>query len=268
MNTNKKPHMTRRLYVAVTILFCCCAGEKNPVAPDLESPTARITHPIENATLSNSTERIAVVANDNLRVTRVDFFVNGQLINSHKSSPWGFQWRTDSFPEGNYELSIIVHDRAGNVATDAVMIKLQDLVTITEIKVSREVDTNKGRLEIEAHMFEFGSNRFLGCCGKHSGLEHVDQKDVLYTVRGYFQKPPDGVELLTFDEVKDKTIFIQVIEDDRDECPISTVLEPVGQDDLVGESPAFSGQTLLTPQTKRFDDVAHFKITKGRKRGQ
>jgi hypothetical protein len=61
---------------------------------------------------------------------------------------------------------------------------------------------------------------------------------------------------LTFGDVKDRSLRIEVIEDDADRCPVAANLDP---DDLLGTE-LLDGIELFTPYVMRFDRVIHLNL--------
>ena len=88
-------------------------------------------------------------------------------------------------------------------------------VGITEIEVFGVTDVQplSDRLEVEVHMFDAVTQRFLGCSGQDSGLEEVDYSDVAYLVGATFQAPPNGQTDLTIDAVLGRDVYLVVVED-------------------------------------------------------
>ncbi|MEJ2542666.1 MAG: Ig-like domain-containing protein [Calditrichaceae bacterium] len=91
--------------------------------PDVIDPVALILYPLAGTTISG-TIPVSVDLFDNIRVTRVEFYVDGQLVNStnNPSIPWTFNW--DSTPQAGGELHSIyikAYDSAGNIGTSALL---------------------------------------------------------------------------------------------------------------------------------------------------
>jgi hypothetical protein len=107
------------------------------------------------------------------------------------------------------------------------------------------------------HIYEYGTERFLGCSGDHSGLNYVDEPGILYRVRACFQKPDNHEEALTYEDIQNRMIYLKVIEDDDNACPAQDSIPP---DDLVGTSPPFPGSSLFPPRTMQFGDVKHLTL--------
>jgi len=51
---------------------------------------------------------------DNVGVEKVEFYVNGMLLETGTASPHVFSWDTSALPAGSYTLTTKAYDRAGN----------------------------------------------------------------------------------------------------------------------------------------------------------
>ena len=132
------------------------------------------------------------------------------------------------------------------------------LVELREIEVRNESD-GIGRLEIEAHIYEAGTDIFLGCSGSINGLEHVDFNNNLYLVHATFRRPYVGPEL-TYQDIADKNIYIEILEDDVNPCPCPEDIG-VDQDDHVGTTEPFVGSELAEAKViKNFGKVVHLAL--------
>ncbi len=111
-------------------------------------------------------------------------------------------------------------------------------------------------------IFTLAVSCLLGCSGADSGLRDVDEASVRYFVSGYFQRPPDGETELTLDDVVNRDVFLLVIEDDQDPCPLPTNEGSFDliADDLIGESAVFRGEDLADGLVFAFDDVARLVL--------
>jgi len=88
------------------------------VGPDKAAPSCAITSPAAGATASGSVQASAT-ASDNVRVTKVVFFVDGNLKTADYSAPYGFLWDTETLTDGSHTLLAKAYDAAGNVGTSA-----------------------------------------------------------------------------------------------------------------------------------------------------
>ena len=84
------------------------------VVKDTTPPTVSLTAPGSNATV-NGTVAITASANDNIGVTRVEFYGNGVLLTATNVAPYSYNWNTTSAANGGYTLTAKAYDAAGNV---------------------------------------------------------------------------------------------------------------------------------------------------------
>ncbi len=90
-------------------------------------PTISTSAPTAGATVQGLVN-VAVTANDNDRVSRVDFFVDGTLNSSDSSSPYGFSLDTTKLTNGQHTILSRVFDGNNNQATSSVTINVQNIV--------------------------------------------------------------------------------------------------------------------------------------------
>jgi hypothetical protein len=62
---------------------------------------------------------VKVQATDAVGVTRVDLFVDGRLVGSDATSPYGFTFSYSSFSIGSHTFIATAYDAAGNGGTSA-----------------------------------------------------------------------------------------------------------------------------------------------------
>jgi hypothetical protein len=111
---------------------CSCGGNTQnsyqhimgifgPSTPDTQTPLAQIVSPTDGAEYdSGASFEIAVEVSDDIDVTRVTLFVNGESQASDESSPFG-PWPASDTPDGTYEFYIEAEDFAGNVGQSDVI---------------------------------------------------------------------------------------------------------------------------------------------------
>ncbi|MBI2865243.1 MAG: transglycosylase domain-containing protein [Chloroflexi bacterium] len=90
-----------------------------PVTVDNSPPTIRLTVPVTGTTISLADPNpdfvnIQVNAADNLGLTKVEFFADGQLLGFSTVSPFNFKWSPNP---GEHLLHAIAYDRAANKTT-------------------------------------------------------------------------------------------------------------------------------------------------------
>lgn len=95
------------------------SGNPSPSA-DVTKPTAAITSPAAGSRPAGAVPYTAT-AEDNIGVTKVEFYIAGQLKNTDTSAPYGYTWDTTTYAHGGYDLQTKAYDAAGNVGESAVV---------------------------------------------------------------------------------------------------------------------------------------------------
>jgi hypothetical protein len=93
-----------------------------PVATDLTPPSAAITSPTDGTRVArHSTVTISASANDNVGVTKVEFYVNGILKCTDTSAPHTCSWAVPRSRNVPYILQVKAYDAAGNAGSSAII---------------------------------------------------------------------------------------------------------------------------------------------------
>lgn len=92
----------------------------NSAVADTQPPTASIGSPGNGKTVSGLMT-VDVAASDNVGVTRVDLKLNGNVIASDTSAPYGFSVDTTQLPNGSASLVAVAYDAAGNPGSSAAV---------------------------------------------------------------------------------------------------------------------------------------------------
>lgn len=106
------------------------AGVTITVNNDKTPPTAAITSPVGGATVLGTTT-VNVATSDNVGVSKVELYINGQLAGTKTAAPYSFSWVSGSYPIGSNSLFAYAYDAAGNRAQSAavqVNVTVQDTV--------------------------------------------------------------------------------------------------------------------------------------------
>lgn len=93
------------------------------VTVDKSLPTnVSITAPASNAVLSGSAVAISATASDNIGISRVDFYRDGNvLLGTDNTAPYGISWDITSVTAGAHTLTVVAIDLAGNTKTSSVV---------------------------------------------------------------------------------------------------------------------------------------------------
>lgn len=105
------------------------------VVADNILPQATVTVPSSGATLAGHTVTLTATSTDNVRVTNVQFALDGSAIGSAgTTSPYSITWDSASVLDGSHTLTATVTDGAGNIATSTgVTVTVNNSVTPTVI---------------------------------------------------------------------------------------------------------------------------------------
>ena len=93
-------------------------------------PTINIISPTGNSPISGDTD-ISVNANDDVKVTQVEFFVDNSSIGIDTTAPYTQLYDTNSIDDGEHEIKAIVTDSAGQTSEDIVNVSVQNVVLRT-----------------------------------------------------------------------------------------------------------------------------------------
>jgi uncharacterized protein (TIGR03118 family) len=108
--------------------------------PDIVAPTATITSPAANATVTG-TVAVTATASDDVGVTEVKFFAGTTAIGTSATAPYSVNWNTTTVANGSVTLTAQAQDAAGNVGTSAgVKVTVSNAapaqVTLTQLQTS------------------------------------------------------------------------------------------------------------------------------------
>jgi len=93
----------------------------NNPAPDTTLPRISITSPANGAVV-NSTVSVLVNASDNVRVQRVELYVDGRLTVTSTTAPFTTKWNARKAARGAHLLKCRAYDAAGNTADAAITV--------------------------------------------------------------------------------------------------------------------------------------------------
>ncbi len=91
-----------------------------PVPVDTIAPSVNITYPISESFISGKfTMAVNIAAADNVKVTKVELYVDGSLVGTDISSPWSFTVNTKRWVVGEHTLTARAYDAALNVGVSS-----------------------------------------------------------------------------------------------------------------------------------------------------
>lgn len=90
---------------------------------DTTSPSVAIANPLNGSTVTRNTKvTLSATVSDNVRVTQVQFSINGTLTCSDTSSPYTCIWKVPGAKNRTYTITAKAFDAAGNNSTSSVKV--------------------------------------------------------------------------------------------------------------------------------------------------
>jgi hypothetical protein len=84
-------------------------------AADAQPPTVSISSPAASASVSGVTS-VTVAASDDVRIEKVDLWVDGRLIAIDRAAPYAFAWDTRTSSDGAHVIEARAYDIAGRIS--------------------------------------------------------------------------------------------------------------------------------------------------------
>jgi Bacterial Ig domain/Fibronectin type III domain len=78
--------------------------------PDTTPPTVSLTAPNNGQTVQGTAVSIGANASDNVGVTKVEFYVDGTLVNTDTASPYSYPWNTTLVNDGSHTIYAKAYD--------------------------------------------------------------------------------------------------------------------------------------------------------------
>jgi len=122
VNTDLSPRLSYDAFKSIAI---------QPPPTDTSSPSVSINTPTNNATVSG-TINITASASDNVQVSRVDFFVDGNYKGVDSATPYNYAWDSKTVSGGLHTLKAKAYDTSGLSAESSVTINVSNTPLILD----------------------------------------------------------------------------------------------------------------------------------------
>jgi hypothetical protein len=93
----------------------------NSTGADTQAPVTSISSPANGSRITSKALKVNVAASDNIRVTKVELYINGRLHGTSTTVPASFSWSTSKLPSGAHTLQSYAYDAAGNIGSSALI---------------------------------------------------------------------------------------------------------------------------------------------------
>ncbi|MEZ0393375.1 MAG: Ig-like domain-containing protein, partial [Pseudobdellovibrionaceae bacterium] len=108
------------------IVFVADSGSTTPPPPtaDTQAPVASITSPVNGALVkAGSVITISASASDNVAVTKVEIYTNGNLRCTKTAAPYSCSWTVPKRVGRTHQIQVKAYDAAGNVGSQTISVK-------------------------------------------------------------------------------------------------------------------------------------------------
>jgi uncharacterized protein (TIGR02145 family) len=118
--------LKRVLLIALLIGFACEDKEQDTIPPDTTPPTVSIQSPITNNPIFEIVT-IVVETNDNVGISKVEFYVDDSLVSTDTESPYEYDWNTTEYEDGSEHIvKVISYDNSDNSTTSQPIVYVID----------------------------------------------------------------------------------------------------------------------------------------------
>jgi hypothetical protein len=104
----------------------CTKQSPTPSTQDTTPPQVSITSPQNGQTVSG-TITIQASATDNVGVTKVEFYIDGNKVGEDTVSPYEYIWDTTQYANGNHTITAKAYDNAGNMGSASIIVNVQNI---------------------------------------------------------------------------------------------------------------------------------------------
>lgn len=129
--------LDRLIFTADTACQPTGTGDNCVSPPDTTPPVVSLTAPADTATVSGTTVISATATDNSGVVSKVEFYVDGALINTATTSPYSYNWDTTTVGNGSHVLTAKAYDPSNNVASsNAVTVTVNNPVAQPDLVVT------------------------------------------------------------------------------------------------------------------------------------
>jgi hypothetical protein len=109
------------VFTMLVILNGCKTDSSNPTQTDTTAPVVSISAPTNNSTVTDSV-LITASASDKVGVEKVEFYIDGILVQTRSTSPWQYKWDVrDLHSNITHAIRAKAYDAAGNIGSSSTI---------------------------------------------------------------------------------------------------------------------------------------------------
>lgn len=121
----------RLLFLADSTCVPTNDGSNCTANVDQTPPTATIDSPTNGSTVSG-TVNVGLTAADNTAVTKVELYVDNNLVKTFTASPYTYSWDTTKVAAGSHTITVKAYDAAGNIGPATATVTVQNQTSDTQ----------------------------------------------------------------------------------------------------------------------------------------
>lgn len=99
------------------------------------APVVRIINPANNS-IVNGIITISAEAEDNVAVSRVEFYLDDKLISTNTAPPYEVKLDTNSLSNRNHTIEVKAYDEAGNTGHETISITVNNPTVVPDVKIT------------------------------------------------------------------------------------------------------------------------------------
>lgn len=110
---------------------------------DTTPPNVSITSPSGGANVSGSID-INANASDNQGISKVEFYIDGNLAFTDETSPYKYTWNTTSVSNGNHNIEVKAYDTSNNISSASITVNVNNGTSGTTIVTFNNISSEDG----------------------------------------------------------------------------------------------------------------------------
>jgi len=136
------------------ILFVLSCDKENPIIPDSTPPTVSIQSPVSGETVTENVI-ISVFTQDDKEISRVEFYINEELVFTDSISVYEYTWDTTDEENGLYYIKVISYDISDNFSESTpISVIVLNNINSTEICNNQYSDIDGSLISCDDDCFE------------------------------------------------------------------------------------------------------------------
>jgi hypothetical protein len=169
------------ILTASAVWLSSCSDKDEPV--DTSAPEVSFADLTANKAVWNIVP-IKVAATDNAGITKVEVFVDGNLIKTITATPYETNWDSNTIADGSHTVKVIVTDAAGNKSEEEVIIVVKNVLVTLDFK-DNQLDDFEGDKE-RGFIFLSDESGKLIVSAEYTNGQHLELKSPAFNGENFY----------------------------------------------------------------------------------